>query len=76
MTFAGAEIQLCAYDVDGAGLDALPEVLKWYPTPKAGRDAARLLLASNLAVTAVWVRKIRDGKMRTVAMVTREKETA
>lgn len=66
MTFAGAEVQLCPFTREGVGVE-VPEAETFYPTPAAAKDAARAIIAKYPAVYAVWVRKVRDGKIRTVS---------
>lgn len=65
-------IQLCAFNFEGLGIDAMTETDVWYETPKAGKDAARAILTKHAEVYSVWVRKINAGHLRTVCMMTRE----
>ena len=71
MTFKGAEIQLCSYTATGEGID-LPEDDQWFASPQEGKRAARAILDKYPHVASVWVRKVRDAHIRTVAMVQRE----
>lgn len=64
-------IQICAFNSDGVGIDSITETLAWYDSPKAGRIAARGLLDKYAEIDRVWIRKINAGHLRTVAMVTR-----
>ena len=65
-------IQLCAYGPDGVSNSDIPECLTWYASPASGKLAARGILASYPQISAIWVRKIKDAHMRTVAYITRE----
>lgn len=71
MTFKGAEIQLCSFTATGEGID-LPENDRWYGSPKEGKEAARAILNKYPNIASVWVRKVRDAHIRTVAVVQRE----
>ena len=61
-------IQLCAYGPDG-GDDTIKECETWYDSPKSGKEMAETILRKYPHLVAVWVRKINDGHMRTVAMI-------
>ena len=64
-------IQLCAFNYEGQGVDAITEASLWYDTPKAGREAARAILTKYGEIERVWVRKINAGHLRTVSMEVR-----
>lgn len=64
-------IQICAFNFEGVGIDSITETYEWYDSPKAGKEVARALLVKYAELERVWVRKINAGHMRTVAMVTR-----
>lgn len=65
-------IQLCAFNFEGIGVDAVTETDLWYDSPKAGREAAQAILAKYCEIERVWVRKIKPhGHMRTVSMEAR-----
>ena len=66
-------IQLCAYGPNG-GDDTIKECEAWYDSPKSGRAMAQSLLTMYPHLVAVWVRKINDGHMRTIAFVEKEKQ--
>lgn len=64
-------VQLCTFGKDG-GIDGIPEAAdQEYQTPKEGKDAAALILAKYPEVLAVWVRKVKDAHIRTIAMIER-----
>ena len=65
-------IQICAFNYEGVGIDAITETSLWYESPKEGKEAARKILDRYCEIAAVWVRKINAGHMRTVAFVKRE----
>ena len=64
-------IQICAFNHEGVGIDAITETSLWYETPKAGKAAAQAILAKYGEVGSVWVRKINAGHLRTVSMEVR-----
>ncbi|MBI2069484.1 MAG: hypothetical protein HYT79_02700 [Elusimicrobia bacterium] len=71
MTFKDAEIQLCSFTAAGDGID-LPETERWYNSPRDGKQAAQAILDKHPHIASVWVRKVRDAHIRTVAVVQRE----
>ncbi len=68
---SGDWFQVCAFNFEGVGIDAITEATINYDSAKEAKMAARKILNQYGEIERVWVRKINAGHMRTVSMETR-----
>lgn len=65
------DIQLCAFNENG-GVDLPDSAVVWSSTLTEARASAQALLKQYPDLVAVWVRRIKAGHFKTLAMIERE----
>lgn len=68
----GDWFQICPFNYEGQGIDAMTECSMEYNSSKEAKEAAQKILRQYAEIERVWVRKINHGHMRTVVMMERE----